>query len=427
MKNKLYFETFKQQEKNFEMVWKEYPLELKPTWHHYWFYRFLQISPSYIFEHQFRRLAYKNKKVIDKIGNEKIVKNFKSEFHKFFDKQYDELRKKKNITLPETRLALWNRWNNLIHNLEIDQKVSKGTYELHQAEVEKTYTLFDDIWSYDFIDWWYLRGVHIFKNRESESKDVFEYYNFHTPKELYKRDDEFLEGKVAGCFSEHLLMINKDTNRYDVYGSNSLPINNLQKANSFFRNYTNTLRVGISFPIGHTKKETLKLFNKYLKDNIIFPNPTATTGIYKIQKTNMQEIRISSSYKVLELRSYQSKIKLKELAEKANLMTTTLAGYKKPRDQDHRKDSLNSLRSGTCRQLSTALKLAENAAEGKFPCIDKPLISFQFDFDELRKIFNRLNSQHTSKVFDKKKTMDHLQKKIEIELKRKPPPWWDVF
>ena len=48
MTKELYFETFEEQERKFEEVWKAYPLVMKPTIYHWWFYRYLQISPSYL-------------------------------------------------------------------------------------------------------------------------------------------------------------------------------------------------------------------------------------------------------------------------------------------------------------------------------------------------------------------------------------------
>jgi len=49
--NNLYFDTFKKEEKIFEEVVKKYKPELMPSWHHWWFYRYLQISPSYLYIH----------------------------------------------------------------------------------------------------------------------------------------------------------------------------------------------------------------------------------------------------------------------------------------------------------------------------------------------------------------------------------------
>ena len=43
MTKELYFETFEEQERKFEEVWKTYPLVMKPTIYHWWFYRYLQI------------------------------------------------------------------------------------------------------------------------------------------------------------------------------------------------------------------------------------------------------------------------------------------------------------------------------------------------------------------------------------------------
>ena len=48
MKNKRYFDTFEKYEECFNKIWDKFPLGDKPEWRHWWFYRYLQISPSYI-------------------------------------------------------------------------------------------------------------------------------------------------------------------------------------------------------------------------------------------------------------------------------------------------------------------------------------------------------------------------------------------
>ena len=44
MKKKYYFKSFELEQKNFNKLFEKYPCELKPSWQHYWFYRFLQIK-----------------------------------------------------------------------------------------------------------------------------------------------------------------------------------------------------------------------------------------------------------------------------------------------------------------------------------------------------------------------------------------------
>lgn len=63
MDKKYYFNTFSKQEDIFEYVWQRFPVGVKPTWQHFWFYRFLQISPSYCTTHW--TLRSRDKKISD--------------------------------------------------------------------------------------------------------------------------------------------------------------------------------------------------------------------------------------------------------------------------------------------------------------------------------------------------------------------------
>ena len=48
MKTNRYFDTFQKYEECFNKIWDKFPIGDRPEWRHWWFYRYLQISPSYI-------------------------------------------------------------------------------------------------------------------------------------------------------------------------------------------------------------------------------------------------------------------------------------------------------------------------------------------------------------------------------------------
>ena len=47
MTRQLYSERFPKYAEAFEWAWERYQKGEKPTWHHWWLQRYLQISPSY--------------------------------------------------------------------------------------------------------------------------------------------------------------------------------------------------------------------------------------------------------------------------------------------------------------------------------------------------------------------------------------------
>lgn len=95
---KTYHEQFSSHNECFEKVWKSLPIGLKPTWQHYWFYRYLQISPSY-----------------------------------------------------------WE-WSKIINLYDAGKKIDSESFR-HIPNIElvaQTYNTFDDVWELDFPRWWYL-------------------------------------------------------------------------------------------------------------------------------------------------------------------------------------------------------------------------------------------------------------------------------
>ncbi len=60
----LYFKTFDEYEKNLELVKAEFQQD-EPSWLHYWFYRYLQISPFYWAMHLNQSKSKKDQDKID--------------------------------------------------------------------------------------------------------------------------------------------------------------------------------------------------------------------------------------------------------------------------------------------------------------------------------------------------------------------------
>ena len=169
--NNLYFDTFKKEENVFEEVVKKYKPELMPSWHHWWFYRYLQISPSYLFIHN-RHLAFIAQK---KNPNVKIPRYNPKIERKKLEEVYE------NSKTPENAKAI------------LEHQISSSE---HYKEVSRTYDAFGDVWSLSFGMWWFKRGQHQFKPNVLPTPEITEYYKLPFNKQLWKYEFEEIQKKI---------------------------------------------------------------------------------------------------------------------------------------------------------------------------------------------------------------------------------------
>ncbi len=117
MEKRLYFDTFTAQEEIFNKVWDHFPINKKPDWKHWWFYRYLQISPTYAKELDRQNMFWGD---IDAIN-----KRSKIELKKISSK----------LPIPDDQIF------SMVH-------------------------LFGDLWKTDFTRWWYKTAKDVFYNQE---------------------------------------------------------------------------------------------------------------------------------------------------------------------------------------------------------------------------------------------------------------------
>jgi hypothetical protein len=327
MKQNLYFDTFEAQEAAFEHVWARFPVGNKPTWHHWWFYRYLQISPSFLL----------NQEEVDllKQSNELIGDPFER-FDKFLD-------------------------------------------------LSRTGYTFGDVWNIDFIRWWYARARFQFEPEVIKKVDVQEIQQLELGKKIPKEDQERALWRTIDIFKE-------------------------KNHSVFFPDF----RI-IGIPLQSSKRATLRAIEKYLDQTVVFGQAKAPSGMVKINKSKLREFTVRDSYKVLELRCFQQTPDLVELGVNAGVLRGAMADLKFHKNDVTKIESIQSLRSGTSRQLLNAIHLAENAARGKFPCIEmvgheKP------NYKMLQKTFLKLKSVPCLNRINKKQ----LLKDIEYFVEEKP-------
>jgi len=315
MDKKMVIDTFPDYEECFDYVWERFPVGEKPTWHHWWLYRFLQISPSYW----------------------EMAKHYQYSV-KTNENHFDYVRFPPQLT-----------------------------------KVMQTFWAFGNVWDYDFTRWWYLRARFQFLNEEVLSPDITTILDLPENKLLHDDEVESAANSVKDIYKQAI----------EADG------------------YPRLLVLGI--PIKKSKSATLKLVEKYLKENVSFGKADAPSGKYQIYQSKIREEVIKDCYKVFEIKAYQEKIDLIKIAVEANVLRGAMADYKSSKGDLNKMQSVESMRSGTSRQLAMAYNLAENAARGVFPITNK-CKEFDWDIDELKSILNRLKYQEVSRNTDKEDT-----------------------
>lgn len=329
MTKELYFETFEEQERKFEEVWKTYPLVMKPTIYHWWFYRYLQISPSYINECLFSEWRW----------NRFIYKNKNAQLPKWIPN-------KKGLYLENL-----SKENPTAKNIQAAENYNRDQTE-YRKQRTRTFTAFNSVLRLDFTRWWYERAHYQFRSQKILIPDIFQYY--YLPSNRKHRPNEFER------------FIEKFRNNYqeiitsDVYP----PV------------------IAVNIPILGDKKKTIKHISKFLDANVTFTNPNAPTSYHSIAKSKLRLKTFPDCFKLFELRAHQGdRPDLLRLALIVKESKTSLAGYKASKTIDEKNKFLNSIRSGTRRDINLAILLAENAAKGVFPSTKESELSFEIDVD----------------------------------------------
>jgi hypothetical protein len=337
----IYFNTFEEYERNLAFVKAEIS-EDQPNWLHYWFYRYLQISPFYWAMHL----------------NQSKSKEDQNRF---------KLIKKYNNN--------WEKCNQLVRD--------DGINIFSPDYVSPDYIRLGDVWNIDFARWWYTRARYFFKHlsyflekQEGVSKDYHKsilktpwlHFGFDTRTKLDKKTlSNFLRG-----IKTDLQYLHKEGG----YPRATMLTINLLKS----------------------KKETVRAFSDFIDNFYGVEHPNMNSTIFSFKKTKLKESTLRDCYKVYEMSIYQNKLNLFELGIKAEVLRGAIAEYKS-KEAIYKKNikifrSYNSLKSATSRQLRYAHNFAINAGAGIFPRKNYPLFSsINLPIQEKRYIFDLLLKQ----------------------------------
>ena len=358
----IYFNTFEEYENNLELVKYEIQ-EDQPSWLHYWFYRYLQVSPYYWAMHLNQS---KSKEEKDRY---KSIKKYNNDWEK------------------------------------CDDLCGKDGIKIFSPERPTTaYKFLGDVWSIDFARWWYTRARYFFKHlsyfldkqesiprdyHKTVIKDAWLHFGFDTREKLDRKK-----------LSSYLRYIKKDLeylHKEGGYPVASMLTINLQKS----------------------KKETIRAFSNFLDSFYGVEDENMGSTFFHFDKTKLKESTLRDCYKVYEMSVYQDKLNLFELGIKADVIKGAIAEYKS-REALYKKNirifrSYNSLKSATSRQLRYAHNFALNAGTASFPRYRYPVSSYiELPIEEKRYIFDLLIKE-SKLVKNQKDALINFAKKEKLK------------
>lgn len=323
---RLFLSLFPKEEKLFFEFLEENPDYKKANWRHVWYYRFLQISPSYNFL----------LKMIDDYNN-KAEQNFEIDFGKEPADNEDldeylseeELEKKQEIRAKkraERRNKIKSQWFLINIDFEDFCKNISPAYHKNIRALLKTYKLNGDIRFKTLKEWWSNNGQFIFETIAASRLEIIaNVRNNHSFRQFNKALESFCN------FMEDSYIIKQ--NHYLVLG---MTINN-------------------------SKEGMMKIFSDFLDEKVNFLQEQNEDIHLTINDDIGNEKKFYNYFRTLCYRYEYPDLTLKDLAIKANILKTS----------QHGSDGSRSLETGLARILREAKNLAENTAFGDYPTFEQ--------------------------------------------------------
>jgi hypothetical protein len=345
---RLFLSLFPKEEKLFFEFLEENPDYKKANWRHIWYYRFLQISPSYNFL----------LKMIDDY-NDKAEQNFEIDFgaedSDYEDDEYlseEDLEKKQEIRgrkRAERRSRIKSQW--FLTNIDSDNfcKNISPSYHKNIRALLKTYRLNGDIRNKTLKEWWINNGQFIFET-------------------------------IAASRIEIIANI-KHNHTFRKFNQSLESFNNFMEDSHIFKQ-NHSLVVGMT--INNSKEGMMKIFSDFLDDTINFDEEQKKEIHLTINDDIGNEKKFYSYFRTLYYRYEYPSLTLKELAKKANILKTS----------QHGSDGSRSTESGISRILRESKFLAENTAFGNYPEFEEGPDNLKIDSS------NFLSKENFDRVFE---------------------------
>lgn len=335
---------FAQEEKELFKFLEKNPEFQKPDWRHIWYYRFLQISPSYNFLVTMLDSARpESDSLVDDVD----------------DVTEDELDRLEEI---ENRKAFRVHYTLYGRSVDIDPvEFCKGFPQSQHKNIKallKTYKLNGDIRKKTLKEWWIDNGQYLFESvvltkistiADIQSRQRISFRKFHDAIESF---NDFM----------------KTSNNSDI---------------------SHSLVLGIS--ISNSKDEVMKVISDYLDETINFDEPQETENFIDLKKSKAKEKKFEEAYTAIFFKTRYKKLTNVQIAKKANILWFSQQNLSATSSNSSR-----SLESGFSRCVKDAINIAENAAHGIFP-EDEEL----YDFKEItRKYLNEDTFKNIYKLTD---------------------------
>ena len=356
----IHFNTFDEYEKNLELVKAEIQ-EDQPSWLHYWFYRYLQISPSYWAMHLNQS---KSKKDQDRY---RVIKQYNNNWDKCFDlKGKDGLK----IYSPDA-----------------------PTF---------AYKHLGDVWETDFARWWYTRARFFFKHI-SNFIDKNEMRSF--PWLHYGMDTRMKLDKKMLSFS----LKSFESGLKQLYKNGGYPRSLLVTIN-LLKTKKETVRAFSNFvdPMYGAEQQNMNSTNFSFKKTKL--KESTLRDCYKVyemsiyqDKLNLFELGIKAEVLSGAIAEYKSN---------KNLFEKNIKIFR----------SYNSLKSATSRQIRYAKNFAVNAGIPIFPyksvfnwvSVELPIEEKRYIFDLLLKQAKLAKNQKDALIdFAKKEKLKDIKKEYQ--------------
>jgi hypothetical protein len=289
----------------------------------------------------------------------------------------------------------------LAHRISIgenDRFIPHPPGEFHL--VMKTYKKCGDVWEIGFDNWWENVGHKVLAIEKKPA--------------IYKFDDSLSEEKIIENFKEAL------KNKKRIRGSDS------KKKIHFIKNKIRYSTLVERYLL--VTEHATNVFYDYIGYKQKSGDPPHWFTAYSL-RNEIPSLKQCAAVKDVE-RYFKYETVLEERSKEVDgeivpemRKVRKFIGFRKLRD-DSSKRYLTMLIS---KQLKEALNLSENAARGRFPCIDKVEDCLEFDYPDIRlllgDIFKRFmaggvdfkkDNPGLQKFFKKMKTWDKLLKKFSL-------------
>jgi hypothetical protein len=328
----IYFNTFEEYENNLELVKYEIQ-EDQPSWLHYWFYRYLQVSPYYWAMHLNQS---KSKEEKDRY---KSIKKYNNDWEK------------------------------------CDDLCGKDGIKIFSPERPTTaYKFLGDVWSIDFARWWYTRARYFFKH-----------VSYFIDKEEIKRTP-FLHGGIDTRMAANKKFISSWSHTFENSLQHLAKEGGYPKAIVITTNFLESKRATVRAFSNFIDRMYGVEFENMNSTNFSFTKTklkeSTLRNCYKIYEMSIRQEKLNLFD--LGIKAEVLRGAIAEYKSKRNIFEKNIKIFR----------SYNSLKSATSRQIRYAKNLAINAGIPQFPNKREfNWVSIELPIEEKRYIFDLLVKQ----------------------------------